>query len=289
MMTQKIYKKFKLVINSLVGNIIILYYRFWGYKHLKHLKRGYNPELIVSLTSYNRRVKHTVYYTILSLFKQSIPPNRIILWLDNSWSPNNIPPNLIRLMHLGLEIKYCENIGSYKKLIPTLRVAPNDIIITVDDDVFYSSNFIKKLYNSYLMAPNLIHCTQALRISVENHLNFKPYNTWNKFDTIGPSKHIFPIGEGGVLYPPNSLYHDIINIELFMNLCPNADDIWFWMMAKLNSREHRLVTDKKMYYSFDAIYQYFHKGTALTHSNKKQNKNDIQLNNVLKYYSDIIK
>ena len=122
---------------------------------------------------------------------------------------------------------------------------------------------------------------------IDRHLNFKPYITWNKFNTKNSSKYIFPIGEGGVLYPPNSLYEDVSKLELFMNLCPNADDIWFWTMAKLNFREHHLVTDKKMYYSFDAIYQYFHKGTALTHSNKKQNKNDAQLKNVLNYYSNI--
>ena len=41
-------------------------------------------------------------------------------------------------------------------------------------------------------------------------------------------------GVGGVLYPPNSLNDNVTNYDLANELCPNADDIWFWAMAVLN-------------------------------------------------------
>lgn len=50
------------------------------------------------------------------------------------------------------------------------------------------------------------------------------------------------------------------------------------------------VTSKKVdqtsnnFYSFDAIYQALHKGSALTHSNVTEDHNDVQLEKVLETY-----
>jgi hypothetical protein len=44
-----------------------------------------------------------------------------------------------------------------------------------------------------------------------------------------------------VLYPPNSLYKDVANENLFTELSPTNDDIWFWMMAVLNDTRIKVV------------------------------------------------
>lgn len=64
--------------------------------------------VIVSLTSYGRRVeKCVVYYTICSLLRQNIQPKRIILWLaENEWADEKLPARLLRLKSKGLEIMY---------------------------------------------------------------------------------------------------------------------------------------------------------------------------------------
>ena len=72
--------------------------------------------------------------------------------------------------------------------------------------------------------------------------------------------------------------------DLFMTLCPAADDLWFWMMANLNHIKHKQCYKKKPNYVFDDLYQYFHKGSALTHFNYGENKNDVQLGKILEYY-----
>ena len=61
---------------------------------LKNNKR--EKELIVSLTSYGRRIsKSIVYYTLVSILRQSIQPDRIILWIDKTkWNEDNIPNKL---------------------------------------------------------------------------------------------------------------------------------------------------------------------------------------------------
>lgn len=241
--------------------------------------------IIVSLTSYGRRVNSVVYYTLISILNQTIQPLKIILWLDESWTEKSLPKKLLALKKYGIEIRFCSNIKSYKKLLPTLQEISDYPIVTIDDDVMYTPYFLESLYNSYLSEPQKIHCTHALAPVMKNSSEFETYVDWPEFDGKNNNKYIFPIGEGGVLYPPNSLHKDVNNIELAMSLCPYADDIWFWVMALKNGTQHNIVNLKKTFYSFDALYQYFHKGSALTHSNAKENKNDIQLKNVISYFN----
>ena len=49
------------------------------------------------------------------------------------------------------------------------------------------------------------------------------------------------VGVGGVLYPPNCLYKDVCNSELFMELAPTNDDQWFWFMAILSNTKIKVV------------------------------------------------
>lgn len=243
--------------------------------------------IVVSLTSYGRRVNKTVYFTILSILNQSLPPKKIILWLDSdNWNNDNIPSKLKKLVEYNLlEINYTEDIRSFKKLIPTLKLYPDDVIVTVDDDVIYSKFLLEKLYGNYLSNPNSIYCTRA---SVVEFINGKPkpYKTWEsaKSNKISYNSYLFPVGIGGVLYPPHALAKETLDKKKFMELCPEADDIWFWRMAKLNGFSHTYVSLYPNIYPFDAIYQAFHRGSALTHSNVGNNKNDIQLERVLKAY-----
>ena len=214
-------------------------------------------------------------------------PDRIILWLDDSWNDYTIPEKLKQTRDYGVEIYYYKDIKSYKKLIPTLKIANKDIIITVDDDVIYNKNLISSLYCSYLQNPKAIHCTQALRPKMISSQYFDSYINWDMITACcdNEDSFIFPVGVGAILYPPLSLHIDVLREDLFTNLCPNADDIWFWIMAKLNRTEHIVVKLKPRYYSFDAIYQLLHKHSALTHTNRMQNENDIQLRNVIKHYN----
>ena len=41
-------------------------------------------------------------------------------------------------------------------------------------------------------------------------------------------------GVGGVLYPPNSLNQEMMDSEIFKQIAPTTDDIWFWAAAVAN-------------------------------------------------------
>ena len=116
------------------------------------------PELIVSLTSFPQRI-YDLHFCIYSLLKQSLKPDKIILWLGQDEFPNkekDLTEDLIKFTRMGLTIRFCKDIGSYTKLIYALREFPDDIIITADDDIYYEKNWLEKLYNAYKKQPDMI-------------------------------------------------------------------------------------------------------------------------------------
>ncbi|MCQ2753676.1 MAG: glycosyltransferase, partial [bacterium] len=204
-----------------------------------------NPKLIVSLTSYPARIG-TVHLTINTLLRQTLKPNKLILWLADSQFPNkedDLPQELLQLKTLGLEIKWCEDLKSYKKLIPAIQEFPDDIIVTVDDDLYYKEDFLEILYNSYKKNPDNIHARRANNIKIKKRrrvLRVEPhYSNINYMSSFNN----FLMGGGGVLYPPHSLHKDIYNIEQIKTLIPTHDDIYFWGMAVLNGTPITLVKD----------------------------------------------
>ncbi len=206
---------------------------------LTEVKR--TPKVIVSLTSFPARINY-VYKAITSLLDQTFKPDLIILWLAQEQFPNkekDLPQNLLELTNYGLSIRYCNDMRSYKKLIPALKLYPDDIIITVDDDWYYDKKMIELLYKSYLKNPEYIHCHRCTKIF------FKDGEI--KYKGGGKKYYKYPCfanklcGCAGTLYPPHSLYKDVTNENLFMTLAPTNDDIWFWCMAVLNNTKIKTI------------------------------------------------
>ncbi|BAB51279.1 acyltransferase family protein [Mesorhizobium japonicum] len=89
---------------------------------------GLPGELIVSLTSYPKRFP-TLHLTLRCLLSQTIAPNRVILWLTAE-DAAQLPASVTDLKCHGLEIRFCKDIRSYKKIIPTLLAFPSAYIVT---------------------------------------------------------------------------------------------------------------------------------------------------------------
>lgn len=272
----------RILLNAIVGYCIKFSIDCFGIGHIEPLADNGNDSFIVSLTSYGRRVHSVVYYTLISLLKQTERASKIILWLDDSWNDRNVPERIMSLKQYGVEIMYYHDIKSYKKLIPTLKLFPNDIIITVDDDMIYTSGLLKSLMDGF-RKNGKIQCTKGGLPKIYSG-EISSYINWKNIDHAYDGDDIVPIGVGGVLYPPKSLDKDVLNEDAFCELAPNADDLWFWVMAKRAGVKHSVVDLCGKNYSFDTIYQYLHKGSALTHSNAGDCKNDIQLKCILEKY-----
>lgn len=197
-----------------------------------------SPKLIISFTSFPERTKE-VHFTIYSLLTQELKPDEVILWLAKEQYPNgldDLPEVLLKLTKCGLTIKWCEDLRSYKKLLPTLKEYPDDVIVIVDDDVYYPKDWLKKLYDEHLKDPKTVIGHRLHYIRLDANGKPLPYKQWQKNITKPvPSYRNFLTGCGGILYPPHSLYKDVDNMDLIRKLAPYADDIWFWAMSLLNN------------------------------------------------------
>lgn len=253
---------------------------------------GDDKDLIVSLTSFPQRM-YEIHYTLYSLLTQSVKPGKVILWLAKEEFPNlekDIPQKVLQLKQNGLTINWCTNIFSYKKLIPTLKNYPNNIIVTADDDIFYEKDWLENLIESYKNNENCIICHRAHKIKYAKNGDIAPYKNWTKkIKNIKPSYMNFLTGAGGVLYPANCFYKDILNEQLFLQLSPKADDIWFWTMAILNGTKICVAKNciKHLTYVNPERERGMTNEVTLFSINKKGG-NDVQMQKVINYYPQIL-
>ena len=159
-----------------------------------------NKEVIVSLTTYGNRL-YEVYLTIESIMQQTVKPNRIILWLQDDLQNTTLPIMLQKQMARGLAIGFCKDMKSYKKLIPSLHKFPDDIIVTIDDDIIFSVDMLENLLISYQKNPQYVHTNRAHIMKVLDEGTFDKYLNW-KLDTkqVGMSPLCFPTGGAGTLW-----------------------------------------------------------------------------------------
>jgi len=103
-----------------------------------------NEDFIVSLASYKKRI-NTLHICLESIFLQNCMPKKVLLYLDSSVAPDDVPKEIISYEKKGLEIKFVgDDIASHNKYYYTFKEYPNDIVITVDDDVIYDKcTFLK--------------------------------------------------------------------------------------------------------------------------------------------------
>lgn len=217
------------------------------------------PQLIVSLTSYPARIQ-TVHKVISTILQQTLKADRVVLWLAEEQFPNrelDLPQNLLDLQKFGLEIKWCENIMSFKKLIPSLREFPEDIIVTADDDLYYEKDWLKSLYNAYLENPKHIYVRRVARLYFDKDGKIEKYPSKNRMfeDFPNPSYLSSPFGGSGCLYPPHCLSSNVFDIETATKLTKSHDDLWFWAMAVLNDTKFCEVggITKPFYYLDETI------------------------------------
>ncbi len=188
-------------------------------------------EIVVSLTSYGKRI-YDVCLTIESIMQQTMKANRIVLWLDHNYERISLPVSLIKQQKRGLEIRFCDDCGPYKKLYYSLSAYPESVIITIDDDALYDYDVLERLILSFIQDSKFIYCTRCHRMEFNSKGRLKPYNEWERVTNNIEASHLnFATGVGGVLYPPNSLDEEVMNKNVFMNICQRTDDVWWNSMA----------------------------------------------------------
>lgn len=243
-----------------------------------------DTELIVSFTTYSKRV-HDIHLVVESIAQQTLKPHRIILWLDEEeFTLETIPLILQRQIERGLEVRFCPNYRSYKKLIPSLQAFPDANIITIDDDILYPHDMVELLLKEHKLQPRCIVGHRAHKMQKDSNGRLLPYNKW-EYEALEskPSAFVFITSGAGTLFPPQCFSQEIINSEVFMTLCPNADDIWFKAMSLLNNIQCKKVDDSRIFKEHFLMIQ-DNQDIGLCHSNSTEFGNDYQLNKVFDKY-----
>lgn len=252
---------------------------------------GDDEGLIISLTSFPQRM-YEIHYTLYSLLTQTVKPAKVVLWLGTEQFPDgekDIPQKVLKLKENGLVIEWHKNLRSYTKLVPSLKKYPNNIIVTADDDIYYEKDWLEKLLKSHKENKNCIICHRAHRVKFDRE-KLAPYKKWPKKIKGGKASYLnFLTGVGGVLYPQNSLHKDVLKEELFTELAPKADDVWFWAMAVLNKTKILVVKDwiRELTYVNPERERGLTDEITLFSFNKKGG-NDLQIEKVLNHYPQII-
>lgn len=241
-------------------------------------------DLVISLTSYGERIQE-LKYVLYSLIMQSIRPLKIIV--NVSYDDKDLITEELRFFEkFNVEFYFCDDIKSFKKLIPTLGRYNDKVIVTCDDDMFYEKEWLKQLWNKHLDTPLDIIAHNIYEISFD-HKNLLPYDSWpHSIVSKKSSYKNFLVGCGGVLYPPDCFYKDIMNEKLFRELTPFADDIWFYFMAILKGTKIGQPANPQISFHYVNPYREYGitDGKTLTKLNVGQSKNDMQLLSIINFY-----
>ena len=170
--------------------------------------------IIVSFTSFPARINE-VWQVVKCMKKQSYRPSKIILWLSKKQFTNSheIPLSLRNLEDNLFTIKFVdEDIRSHKKYYYVSQEYPESLILLIDDDIYYPTDMIERLYKAYLKHPQSVICQYGYFMGYNKAGKLLPYRLWkhvNK-DSINDSSLFFGSG-GGTLFNPSLLYNDLLN------------------------------------------------------------------------------
>ena len=197
----------------------------------RYILRGKSDiEWVVSMTSHAPRFRFLEEF-FATFQQQTLLPSVLLLWISKSERHNFLTLKLQLPSYVN--VRFCEELGPGKKLIPTLRIFPNSKIITLDDDVHYPNDLIENMILYANSHPKRIIAGRVHRITKDYRGNTKNYEEWD-FDFEGHeslAQNLFPTGVGAVLYPPKSLHPDVLNVREYRKTALFQDDVWFYAQA----------------------------------------------------------
>lgn len=265
-------------ITDILANIILPIYFNCTKKNPRYslkANNGRKDKIIVSLTSFPPRLPK-LHLVIECILRQSIKPDEIILYLteEQVGSIDNLPRKLLDLRERGLQIKLCpDKIRSHTKYFYAIKENPNDIVITVDDDLFYRTDLIESHLAAHKKHPNAIIANWVKEILPTTD----KYNEWPDGTEPKLSNRFLLLGVSSVLYPPQSLHEEVFNKNAIIEQCLTADDVWLSCMA--------LLKETPIYFT---KYKYNHLPIRIKNNETllsiNRERNQVCVDNLNKYY-----
>lgn len=240
-------------------------------------------DLIVSFTSFPTRINY-VWMVIQTIKRQTLLPEKIILWLSIEQFPNeDLPQNLINEIDELFEVRFVnDDIRSHKKYYYAAKEFPKKYIFLIDDDILYRPTLLEETWVAHLSYPGYVICNYGFIIKYDNHGMPLPYKYWPENYSASNDSSLFFGSGGGTLIMPSKLYPDLTNIDLACKLTPIADDVWLNAMVRLSSLPCYMISHG-LFLILTIPYD-----KKLASSNVGDNQNDKQIKDVSEYYQQNI-
>ena len=233
----KVKRKTMFLLRKVTSNLVLVYVEkrqcVYGLTNQTDIKEN----ITVSLTTFPARFDN-LPICLKSILFQSVKPNRIIVWLDENVDENEITVEMRNLQMYGVEYRIAKgNLKPHKKYIHAMTEFPNDIIITVDDDIVYSPFTISSLLKTHKKYPHAICARRVHKMKWSTNGDLMSYGKWEweNINDVVPRKDLFACGVGGVLYPPHLLPKETFDMGEIERLCLCQDDIWLKFMEIKNN------------------------------------------------------
>ena len=263
-----------------------------GYEEMLLMKQ---KKIIVSFTTYPARIS-CVPKVYESITAQSMKPDKVVLWLSKDQFPNEMDDLPLEVRELSaLDIRFVEDdLKPHKKYFYAFKEFPEDLVITIDDDLLYDYFMIENLYNSYLQYPKYISTMRTHLMLITEDEKLLPYGSWPMECSIllnAPSHQLFSTNGAGTIFPPH-VFDEIDDIfydkETIKATCLMADDLWIKAAA--------LLSDVPIVLAAPCTNLRYVEGSqeeGLRYMNLDQNANDVQWKKISdflisKYGKDIL-
>ncbi len=278
--------KYEILKNRLIGVIANWIYPIYCYiVPLKNMEKNEEaPKIIISLTSFPNRI-NKIHLCINSLLRQKTKADKVILWLAKEQFENRkLPHKLLNLEKKGLEIRYCDDLRSYKKIFYTAQQYTESIIVTADDDTLYPELWLDNLLRTHEKFDKCVVCYRAHEIIFDENKNISSYSNWNSLSPNykGPSFNLVAIGVGGILYPSKFFENVEFDFNTIKEICLTTDDLWLkaismvkgYKVVKVNENSKEWFTIKQT-----------QKIKLASENVDNNNKNDIAMKKLINYYN----
>lgn len=195
--------------------------------------------VIASLTTYPPRIGKA-WIAIETLLRQTVRAERLILVLNTEEFPTReLPSRIQRQVRRGLEILWVDRNGrSHDKLIPVRARFPGTTIVTFDDDKFFPRNLLDELVYASRRYPDHVIGARGWVVQKANNDGKVHFGLgWTRATPGMAGLNLFTPGGNGCLYPPDSLSSMVDDLDSALEVCPAADDIWFWGSLQKNKTQ----------------------------------------------------
>lgn len=188
-------------------------------------------KIVVSMTSYPKRIVNVGKSIYALLNKQTLPPDEIYIWLSTEEFPNkenDLPKDLVLFSEVSnkIKIKWVEKNTYVHKRHEIFKIIKDAYVFFMDDDVYYNEDLIKTVVEKAKQYPNSIIC----------YNNYNPHEYHGKHilyrnNTFGSGPFINKIRWCGQSMIPSEIYPMEILSDEYKKIrdktSPISDECWF--------------------------------------------------------------